>query len=148
MSHFEGTLEAIFVSERSRGDPGPVEGVEAVAGQGLQGDRYFGKRPRGQVTLIEAEAIEGAAREYDVELEPVEARRNLLTRGVPLNHLVGREFTVGKTRMRGTELCEPCGFLEKVTGQPCKAALRHRGGLRAEVLEGGPLAPGDVIRSA
>src|SRR5688572_1449730 len=99
---FAGKLAGIFVTERKGEELQEVKDVEAIAGRGLVGDRYFAKqgtfsgndKPDQEVTLIEAEALEGLAREYEITLRPAQARRNLLTRGVPLNHLVGRTFSV------------------------------------------------------
>ncbi len=67
-------------------------------------------------------------------------------RGVPLNHLVGREFQIGPVRLRGIKLCEPCGHLEKMTVPGIEKALLHRGGLRAEILTSGTLRPGDPVK--
>ena len=129
--------------------------VTAVAGVGLEGDRYatrtgsFSAKPkRGrQITLIEAEAIEALERELGLALAPGDTRRNLVTRGVALNHLVGQEFTVGEVRLCGHELCEPCGDLARMTGKPqILPGLVHRGGLRAEILEGGVIRVGDEVR--
>ena len=128
--------------------------IAAIEGVGLDGDRYatrsgsFSARPKPgrQLTLIEAEAIEALEFELGLVLTPGETRRNLVTRGVALNHLVGREFTVGSVRLRGHELCEPCADLARMTGKPqILAGLVHRGGLRAEILEGGPIRVGDLI---
>jgi MOSC domain-containing protein YiiM len=125
-----------------------------VAGQGLTGDRYGtqqgtfskGRKPDTEVTLIELEALEALARETKIELEPGQARRNLVTRGVPLNHLVGRDFSVGEVVLRGHRLCEPCGHLEGLTVKGVKDGLCHRGGLRAQILQGGVLRVNDTIR--
>ena len=76
----------------------------------------------------------------------IETRRNLVTEGVPVNHLVGREFTVGGVRMRGYDLAEPCTYLEELTRTGVRKALIHRGGLRAEILDDGPIAVGDTVR--
>lgn len=126
--------------------------VRAIAGEGLEGDRYcrhagtFSKGlPTNQITLIEAEALEAARRDYDLEMPAEESRRNVLTCGVALNHLVGREFLVGNVRLRGLKLCEPCSHLAKLTGKRVLEALRHRGGLRAEIITGGTIRVGDVI---
>ncbi len=125
-----------------------VEAAAAVAGQGLQGDRNFGaKRVEDQVTLIEREAVIALNRDYGVELAPGDARRNLVTDGVALNHLVGREFTIGDVRLRGIRLCEPCNHLQKLTGAKVLPGLVHRGGLRAEILTGGRLSPGLTVRT-
>lgn len=155
-----GRVEAIFIAERAAGPMRQVEQVEAHVGAGLAGDRYAARRgtfskagdgvqptpPGTQVTLIEAEAIEAAQREYGIQLDPSETRRNILTRGVALNHLVGREFAVGdEVILRGVKLCEPCGHLEKLTRQGVREALIHRGGLRAEVVRGGVIRHGDAL---
>ncbi len=124
-----------------------------VAGGGIEGDRKNqtnAKRPEpsSEVTLIEAEAIEAANRDYDLQFEAIQSRRNLLTRGVALNHLVGREFQVGEVRLRGILLCEPCGHLEQLTVAGIRKALIHRGGLRAQVLKGGTIKVGDNVTTA
>ncbi len=149
---FTGTLEAIFIGP-TKGQPmQQVASATATAGAGLEGDRYKrapsvsdGRSASRQVTLIEAEALEAAQRDYDLRIEPHQPRRNLLVRGVPLNHLVGREFQIGPVRLRGIKLCEPCGHLEKMTVPGIEKALHHRGGLRAEILTSGELHPGDTV---
>src|SRR5262249_51811198 len=101
---FEGRLEAIYVASEKKAQLKPLSEVKAIAGSGLEGDRYcrqagtFSKsgNPDREVTLIEAEAIEALHREAEIDLEPGQARRNLITRSVPLNHLVGEEFRVGE----------------------------------------------------
>jgi len=121
-----------------------VDSINAIAGRGLEGDRYFDakKKPGQQVTLIEREAVTALGRDYGVELAPGDARRNLVIEGVALNHLVGREFTIGDVRLKGIRLCEPCTHLQKLTGAKVLPGLVHRGGLRAEILKSGELKPG------
>src|SRR6516165_3160351 len=105
---FQGELIGIFIGERKGCDLQAVDAVDAVAGRGLMGDRYFAKEgtfsakdgPDREVTLIESEALEGLARQYEITLQPAQSRRNLLTRGVPLNHLVGKTFAVGLVVLR------------------------------------------------
>jgi len=151
---FQGQLIGIFIAPGARDDLQPVDQAEAVVGKGLTGDRYFlvegtysGKPgPDREVTLIEIEALEALRQEAKIELAPGQARRNLLTRGVPLNHLVGREFAVGDVVLRGIRLCEPCNHLEKLTYEGVNRGLVHRGGLRAQVVKGGMLKKDDVIR--
>jgi MOSC domain-containing protein YiiM len=151
---FEGRLEAIYVADRKRDDLRVVEEIDAVPGSGLRGDRYFrhegsfSKRdsPDREVTLIEAEAIEALSRDGNISLQPGQARRNLVTRDVPLNHLVGKEFLVGDVILKGIRLCEPCGHLESLTVQGVKEGLCHRAGLRAQILRGGKVRTGDRIR--
>lgn len=150
---FQGELAGIFIGEKSAPLRALAE-VEAIAGCGLAGDRYFLKEgtfsnkhgPDREVTLIEIEALEALQRECKLALEPGQSRRNLVTRGVPLNHLVGKEFAVGEVVLRGIRLCEPCGHLEKLTVKGVQEGLCHRGGLRAQVIKGGLLRTGDPIR--
>ena len=152
---FQGKLIGIYVGKRKGEDLCAVETVEAVAGRGLAGDRYFLKEgtfstkdgPDREVTLVETEALEGLTREYEITLQPNQARRNLLTRGVPLNHLVGQTFAIGPVILRGIRLCEPCGHLEKLTCKGVEKGLIHRGGLRAQVIQGGLLEVGSAITS-
>ncbi len=150
----EGRIESIHIATAA-GSPmlSKVE-VSVTAGAGIDGDRYaaqvgkFSDKPKSgrQITFIEAEAIEALATELGITLQAGETRRNVVTRGVPLNHLVGREFEAGSVRFRGTELCEPCQYLTELTGKPgILPGLTHRGGLRAEVLQGGLLSLGDTV---
>jgi MOSC domain-containing protein YiiM len=151
---FHGQLVAIYIGARKAESLARVDQAEAVVGRGLAGDRYFlhegtySKKagPDREVTLIELEALEAIRREDGLALDPGQARRNLVTRDVPLNHLVGKEFTVGPVVLRGIRLCEPCGHLEKLTLKGVEHALVHRGGLRAQVVQGGVLRTGDPIR--
>jgi MOSC domain-containing protein YiiM len=152
---FEGRVVAIYVAPAAGAPMEPRDEVEAVAGSGLTGDRYAraagtysGTRvpdAKRAVTLIEREAIDAARAEGGIRLDEPETRRNLVTVGVPLNHLVDREFTVGSVRLRGVNLSEPCAYLEQSTRPGVRGALIHRGGLRAEILEGGPVRVGDLV---
>jgi MOSC domain-containing protein YiiM len=151
-----GRVESIHLASSAEAPMHGVAEATAIAGVGLEGDRYatrtgsFSAKPKPgrQITLIEAEAIEALERELGLVLAPGDTRRNLVTRGVALNHLVGREFTVGEVRLRGHELCEPCGDLARMTAKPqILPGLVHRGGLRAEILEGGVIRVGGAVRS-
>lgn len=136
------------------------ETCEAVAGRGLRGDRYFDDEGywslleqrredsvAGDVTFIEVEALEAVATEYGVDLEPGAHRRNVTTCGVSLNHLPGRRFEVGEAVFEGIGLCEPCGYMQSLTGTDGVAeALTHRGGLDAAVVESGTIHTGDEVR--
>jgi MOSC domain-containing protein YiiM len=130
--------------------------IQAVVGKGLEGDRYFlqtgtySKTPGSgrAVTLIEIEAIEALGRDYGIDIDAAQARRNIVTRGVALNHLIDREFALGDAVLRGTRLCDPCAHLEKLTVKGVMRGLIHRGGLRAEVIRGGIIRIGDVIGTA
>jgi MOSC domain-containing protein YiiM len=129
-----------------------VDQVVAIPGVGLEGDRYalktgtfYKPQPEFELTLIEAEAIEAILHEYKIAMTVGEARRNVVTRGVPLNHLVGREFNIGPVKIRGIRLCEPCSHLEAITGLPLIKGLRHRGGLRAQILTQGVIQVGSSL---
>jgi len=127
--------------------------IQAIAGKGLEGDRYYlktgtySKTPGSgrEVTLIEIEAIDALRREYQIDIDAAQARRNIVTRGVALNHFIDREFAVGEAVLRGTRLCEPCAHLEKLTVKGVMRGLIHRGGLRADVVRGGTIRVGDTI---
>lgn len=127
--------------------------VRAVVGQGLEGDRYFTKQGTysatpgavRDVTLIETEAVEGMNAKLGTAFAPSAMRRNIVTRGVPLNHFVGHEFRVGEVWLRGEQLCQPCTYLESLTQAGVKTAMQHRCGLRAEILASGTIRPGDAI---
>ncbi len=142
----DGRVEAIFIAAEHGVLPAPVESVRAVAGKGLEGNRYFDEgRPETELTLIEAEALEALAAEHGIHLDGAASRRNVLTRGVGLNDLVGRRFRVGALECRGIELCEPCKHLESMTQPGVIKGLVHRAGLNAEILVGGELRPGDPV---
>ena len=148
-----GEVVSIHVAPEREAPTRSVPSVRAVPGRGLHGDRYFAATgtysdrpgPWREVTLIEIEAIEAMARDNEMPIAPGDARRNVVTRGVPLNHLVGQEFLVGGVRLRGVRLCEPCAHLEGLTRRGVLAGLIHRGGLRAQILTEGEIRVGDRI---
>ena len=151
----QGTVVSINIAHAG-GEPMESLGeARAVVGRGLEGDRYFEKQGSfsnnpgtgREVTLIESEAIDALERDYDVSLEYKDARRNIVTRGVALNHLVGKEFRVGDVAMRGVRLNEPCNHLASLTNEKVKPGLVHRGGLRAEILNDGIIRVGDAVEA-
>lgn len=149
-----GTIEFIYIAPAATVPTLSVNEALAIPGVGLEGDRYalrqgtfFKPEPDFELTLIEAEAIEALKRDYNVELAPGEARRNLVTRGIALNHLVGRDFQIGEVKVHGIRLCEPCDHLQRLTGRQLIKGLRHRGGLRAQILTQGPIRVGDSLSS-
>jgi MOSC domain-containing protein YiiM len=145
----EGRVEAIFVTPESGELPAPVERVRAYAGRGLEGNRYYwdgGDAPSGRaVTLIAAEAMEAVASEGDVSIRPAATRRNVLTRGINVNELVGKRFRIGTVECEGVELCEPCTHLESMTQPGVIKAFAHRGGLNADILTDGEISVGDAV---
>jgi MOSC domain-containing protein YiiM len=141
-----GRVEAIYITAEHGGLPQAVDSVRAVAGKGLEGNRYFDDGdPARELTLIEAEALKALAGEHGIELDGASSRRNVLTRGVRLNDLVGKRFRVGDLECRGIELCEPCTHLQSLTQPGVIDGLVHRAGLNAEILVGGELRPGDAV---
>lgn len=151
---WEGAVVSLHIAATATGPMVPVREVRAVAGKGLEGDRYFNhtgtySKKLGsdrEVTLIEIEAIEALKRDHRIELESGASRRNIVTSGVPLNHLVGQEFQVGEVTLRGIRLCEPCAHLERLSQKGVLRGLIHRGGLRAQILTGGTIRVGNPVQ--
>lgn len=141
-----GQVEAILTAHDAESPLARVDRADAVAGRGLAGDRYFDGRGtfsgpgRGyQLTLVEAEVLDA------LDLPWEQARRNIVTRGIALNALVGRHFTVGDVECIGRRLAEPCAHLERLTRPGLLRPLVHRAGLRADIVRGGSISPGDRI---
>lgn len=149
-------IERIFTRSTTGGSTQEHPCVRVIAGTGIEGDRYFGRQeePGQNITLIEAEEIERFAAEQGQSNDPAITGRNLVTRGVRLNALVGKEFTVGSVRLRGVELCEPClGFgkaLSSADWEPRKVvkAFVHKAGLRADILSTGEVCVGAEVACA
>lgn len=142
-----GRVEGIFIGPKYE-LPLPVERVRAFAGRGLEGNRYFydGDAPPGRaLTLIAAEALEEGHAASGIDLGADESRRNVLTRGIDLNALVGARFRVGDVECVGVELCEPCTTLQKLTRPGVIKAYVHRAGLNADILTDGEIAVGDAV---
>jgi MOSC domain-containing protein YiiM len=148
-----GTLTAIYTAPAASAPMVARPEVRAHAGRGLDGDRYLkaegtfpAEKDRShEVTLIESEALEALARDAKIRLAPGASRRNLVTKDVALNHLVGRRFRVGSVVLEGVKLCEPCSHLEKMTQPGVKEGLLHRAGLSARILSDGLLVVGDAV---
>jgi MOSC domain-containing protein YiiM len=150
----QGRVESIHLAV-SEGEPmRAADRIRVLAGIGLEGDRYatgrghFSSTPgTGRaLTLIEAEVLESLRDSLGIALQPGEARRNVTTRGIALNALVGRRFRIGGVLCEGKRLCEPCRYLEGIVAKPLLDALTHRGGLRADVLEDGMICVGDELQ--
>jgi hypothetical protein len=144
-----GSVAGILVAADAEAPLSSVETAHADAGQGLAGDRYhdgrgtFSGPGRGyQLTLVEAEVLDS------IDLPWEQGRRNIVTHGIELNALVGRRFTIGEVECVGRRLAEPCAHLERLTRPGLLRPLVHRGGLRADILTGGPIAVGDRIAAA
>ncbi|MDD5199577.1 MAG: hypothetical protein PHC88_07210 [Terrimicrobiaceae bacterium] len=119
-----------------------VPEVECVPGRGLRGDRFFDYKQdyRGQVTLFAGEVHEDLCRALDIwDKSPAVFRRNIITRGVNLNTLIGSEFEIQGVRFFGAAECSPCLWMNEAFGAGAEELLQGRGGLRARILTGGPL---------
>jgi MOSC domain-containing protein YiiM len=137
-----GKVEAITLVLDKAGATRAVDSVDAEAGRGLEGDYH------GDLTLIASEALEGLQEDTGIELTGEGSRRNVLTRGIDLNALVGKRFRVGDVEAVGVELAEPCTKLRRLSGEPgVLRGLVHRGGLRADVVAGGRISVGDPVRA-
>ncbi|EKF74661.1 hypothetical protein A11A3_07573 [Alcanivorax hongdengensis A-11-3] len=144
---------ALFTAGTSRGAVESQPAVQLRAGCGIVGDRHYKRNapPAEQITLIEAEAVAAYNREHQQQVEAATLRRNVLTEGVDLNALEGREFMLGNIRLRGIELCEPCSVVGSLlagdlTPTQVIRALTGRGGLRCEILGSGVIRVGDAIQ--
>lgn len=150
---FQGQVIEIYIAPQRGQEMRPKEKVTAIKYSGLEGDRYFKKRQNTvskrsdlrQVTLIESESLAGVKRDYQISLTGKASRRNIVTENVPLNHLVDVTFRVGGALLRGSELCDPCSYLEQRTKDGVLKALTNRGGLCCEVIESGEITVGDPI---
>jgi MOSC domain-containing protein YiiM len=151
---FQGLVEGLYNCAIAGEEMAIRESLTLIEGRGVEGDRYllgtgyYSRRPHEdrQITLIEVETLQSIARDQRIELPPEETRRNVVTRGVPLAHLVGREFRIGSTRLIGGRLNVPCKYLEDLNDRPgIFNALVNRSGLNARILEGGEIHLGDPI---
>jgi MOSC domain-containing protein YiiM len=136
-----GVVEGIFFTGLLEGPLDSVDEVQVKAGAGIEGDRYGHK----DLTLFEAEAIEGLKADTGIEIKPSEIRRNVMTRGMSLNELVGHRIRVGEVEAVVTELCHPCSHLQKMTEPGVLRGLVNRGGLNADIVAGGAIRIGDGI---
>jgi len=147
-----GRVEAIWIRAESNGTPQALERAQLEAGRGVVGDRYWSdggsdEHPHDgrEVTLIEAEAIEGLRADTGIEIGVQESGRNVVTRGIPLNDLVGKRFRVGAVECIGVMQCDPCRTFEKRTEPGVLKGMVNRGGLRADIVSGGEIAVGDEV---
>jgi MOSC domain-containing protein YiiM len=162
MRSWEGTVSSIHIAPHAAAKMQSVREVSAIPGRGLEGDRYFygigflSSKPvcgGREITLVEMEAVEAFNRDVNAQadqaaitISATDTRRNIATRGVPLNSLLDREFWVGEVLLRGTRLLEPCKHLEELTNPGILTGLTHRAGLRARILNQGVIRVGDAIR--
>jgi len=151
---WQGKLLYIHTTPKARAPMVARDTAHLIAGVGVEGDRYAKGVDTGtysafpdvrEVTLIEIETLEALARDHDITLDPQEHRRNLTTRDVPLNHLVGRRFRVGEVILEGGRLNTPCRYIDMITGKQICDLMEHRSGLNCRIVAGGIIRPGDHI---
>jgi hypothetical protein len=154
---WQGTVEGLHIAPRAMIPVRSVESVRIIEGIGIEGDRYArrlgflseriekrGDTPNRLVTLFEVETMEALARDHSVRLAAEDHRRNITTRGVPLNHLIGRQFRIGNAILFGT-IATPCKHLDDLLGITVINLLANRAGLNAGVVRGGDVHVGDQI---
>jgi MOSC domain-containing protein YiiM len=146
-----GTVQQLAIAPRAEAPMQLVDNARALPGRGLEGDRYAASagtfsprgahRPGYELTLFAAEVLDELAAD-GAPTDFAQTRRNVLTRGIDVNALVGRDFRIGEVVLRGLRYAEPCVHLDRINGTPRLRALIHRGGLRADILSGGELRTG------
>jgi MOSC domain-containing protein YiiM len=153
---WSGTVTHLHLCPRAYLPMQSQDQIVLIADRGIEGDRYmletgfYSDKPEigRQITLFEMETLEALKRDLDIDLAPAEHRRNVTTRGVPLNHLVGKRFKLGETLLEATRLSFPCKHLDEVTGKEVFNGIVHRSGLNCRIVTGGVVRVGDVIQPA
>ncbi len=145
----------IYISELGAASMRKIELAQLKAGKGIVGDRYYSDKgtfseklaglPDKELTLIESEEIDFFNKEYGFNFSYGDFRRNIVTKGIKLNQLEGKEFTIGGIRLRGIRLCEPCAHLANILVSEIMPALVHKTGLRAQIIDSGNIQTGDVL---
>jgi MOSC domain-containing protein YiiM len=151
-----GRLLSIHIAGEASAPMQTLAEARLIEDYGLEGDRYatgrgtYSNKPHQdrQCTLIEVETLEALERDHGLSLAPEESRRNLTVRGVPLNHLVGRQFRVGEVVLFGGRLNVPCQYLDDLLGRKLFKPLMNRSGLNCRIIRGGTIRPGDVVLPA
>ena len=149
-----GIVVALFTVDRRAAPMKKVEQLYALAGRGIEGDRYFlgtgtyskSPEPGRQVTLIKSEVLESLKNKLEINVKPEESRRNILTRGIEINDLIGTEFYVGSVRLRAHRITQLCRYLENLLEQPgLYKELWDNGGISCEILSDGVIKERDII---
>jgi MOSC domain-containing protein YiiM len=155
---WSGVIRHLHITPRAFLPMRSMPELNLVAGKGIEGDRYMIGREEGfysskpeegrQITLFEIETLIALKRDAGIDLGPKEHRRNVTTEGVPLTHLVGKQFWLGDVLLEATRLSIPCRHIEEVTGKSIFDPLINRSGLNCKILTGGTIRVGDIVRSA
>src|SRR5882757_1802953 len=155
---WSGVIRHLHITPRAFLPMRSLPELNLVAGKGIEGDRYMIGREEGfysgkpeegrQITLFEIETLIALKRDAGIDLAPEEHRRNVTTEGVPLTHLVGKQFWLGEVLLEATRLSIPCRHIEEVTGKSIFDPLINRSGLNCKILKGGTIHVGDMVRNA
>ena len=150
-----GRVIEIYIATQSDAPVEPQASAQLEAGQGILGDRHFlpqqalamddASRRKEDISIISADELDAFNAQFELSIPHGDFRRNIITRGIDLNALVGKRFRIGTVLCEGMELCEPCSKLAKNVSRLVLPHLVHRGGLRAAVIESGQVVPGDTI---
>jgi MOSC domain-containing protein YiiM len=141
-----GKITAIHIAAKAKQPMQEILAATLVAGKGIEGDRYFGRKPKMNVTLVQEEFLAAAADELGVDYRVGMSRRNITVHGLSLNDLIGKRFGIGEVELEGVSLCEPCQNMERSIGAGAVTALSGRCGIRARVIRGGVIQKGDEIQ--
>ncbi len=149
-----GEVDSLHIAANNGVSTSSVNEIRVIPGKGIEGDRHFMSdgyddpryKPERKITFIEIEAVAALHRDYNTQIDPGELHRNIVTKGVPLNYLVNKEFMVGDVSYRGIDFCKSCSHLGGPTGQHVYEGLIYRGGLRAQILNEGTILPSDRIK--
>tara|TARA_B000000460_G_C21417708_1_gene349425 strand:+ start:62 stop:505 length:444 start_codon:yes stop_codon:yes gene_type:complete len=142
-------VSKICITSKSAEEMQDVNTVEVIASKGIVKDRYFNENNNQdiQITLIESENIDYYNQISETNIPYISFRRNIITKGIQLNDLVGKEFLIGNVKIKGHRLCAPCRYLQEMLKQKnLVKKLLNRGGLRCEILTDGIISVNDPIK--
>ena len=137
------------ITKNNSGKIKQIEKIELLSGKGIVGDRHFSinNNPKNQLTLIESENIDQFNKKFNVQIPYINFRRNVITKGIELNKLVGKQLMIGKIKIKGNDLCRPCKHLQETLNQKdIVKEFLQKGGLRCEILTSGEIKVGDTIK--
>ena len=142
-------ISKICIAQNSGEMMKDVREIEVILNKGILNDRYFknNNQPDIQITLIESENIDYYNSISDIKIPYINFRRNIITRGVQLNNLVGKQFNIGDIKLMGHRLCDPCKYLQDMLkDNKLVKKLVNKGGLRCEILSSGKISINDKIK--
>jgi MOSC domain-containing protein YiiM len=149
------TVLNIYIAKNAGDKMIPLQQASLIPGRGIEGDRYYNEKgtfseklkdnPAAELTLIEKEEIDTFNDAQNLNIRDADFRRNIVTRGIKLNDLVDKTFSIGQVTLKGIRLCEPCSYLANTVNEQVLPHLTGRGGLRAQILSVGSIKVGEYI---